>query len=223
MYMWYCVHSMQMHRADKVADWQKIPQDHLDDWQRVARRTRGILTPGNVLSAFGLVLVLWGLAVLSNGHAAAGLVAIGFGRLADVLDGMAADRTGTKSPLGELLDTTFDKIEVLVTVLVFVARNITPWWLVALILLQHLGIVIASLLARLRHASLHPSRAGKLSMAGVWIALGLFGIAHLFIVHGWKLAEWIALGSGYAAAVISLGLGTAAAAAYYRQVSAAKA
>lgn len=223
MQLWYCVRSMQMHRADKIADWQKTPRDQLNDWQRVARQTHGILTPGNVLSAFGLALVLWGLAMLADGHAAAGLIVIGFGRLADVLDGMAADRTGTKSPLGELLDTTFDKIGVLVTVLVFVAYNVTPWWLVVLILLQHLGIVIASLLARLRHVSLHPSRVGKLSMAGVWVALGLFGIAHLLTMHGWRLAEWITLAGGYVVAAASLGLGTAAAAAYYRQVSTRKA
>ena len=211
-----------MHQADKIADWQKTSAAQLNDWQRVARRTHGILTPGNALSAFGLALVLWGLLLLVDGHTAAGLIAIGFGRLADILDGMAADRTGTKSPLGELLDTTFDKIGILATVLVFVAYGFTPWWLVAAILLQHLAIVIASLLARLRRVPLHPSRSGKLSMAGVWTALGLFGVAHLFSTHGWKLAEWIALAGGYSAAAGALGLGVAAAVSYCRQVMIAR-
>lgn len=213
---------MKMHQADKVADWQKTPADRLNSWQRVALSTHGTITPGNVLSAFGLALVLWGLVLLAGTHVAAGLVAIGLGRLADVADGMAADRTGTKSPLGELLDTTFDKIGVLATVLVFVAYGYTPWWLVVLILLQHLAIVIASLLARLRHVPLHPSRSGKLAMAGVWAALGLFGLAHLFILHDWRLAEWVALAGGYAATAGSLGLGTAATMSYVRQVMSAR-
>lgn len=220
---WYCVNSMQMHRADRVADWQKPSVKQLNSWQRVARRTNGIVTPGNALSALGLALVFWGLVLLAGGHAIAGLIAIGVGRLADIVDGAAADRTGTKSPLGEAVDTTFDKIGVLATVLVFVAYGFTPLWLVALILLQHLAMVLASLLAKLRHVALHPSRAGKLAMAAVWTALGLFGVAHLLILHDWRGAELVALTGGYIMAAVSLGLGAAAVLSYYRQVITPKA
>ena len=207
-----------MHQADRVADWHKVPVNQLNIWQRIAVRTHGALTPGNLLSALGLVLVLWGLLLIVDQRDGWGLVVIGSGRLADILDGLVADRTGTKSPLGELVDTSFDKISVLVAAVVFIVRDFTPWWLVLAIALQNVASILASLLARLRHMALHPSRLGKNAMAGVWFTLLLFGIGHVVQAEGWKVAAWVILAAGYVAGVATLGLGVTATLSYYRQI-----
>lgn len=117
-----------IHRArDGRADWDLV--DHADQnaWQRVARATAGIATPANAIDGAAMVADL---AINENVivrehkrmteaaragdrakfRAAAKKKMAGLALnlpvtiFADGIDGMIADRTGTKSPLGEKID-----------------------------------------------------------------------------------------------------------------------
>jgi phosphatidylglycerophosphate synthase len=165
---------MQLHRVHKKPDWQDVPTTQRSNLQRVAVRTRAVITPGNLTTTVGFVLVIAGSILLAARHYWPSFLLLGVGRLCDLLDGWLADKTRTKSPLGELLDATADKLETLAaTIAVFIA-HIAPWWLLVSLLVPHAVISILSGIAFKRDVRLHPSRTGKISMAVTWLCLAGF-------------------------------------------------
>lgn len=165
---------MDMHQAGHEAEWAGIKAGQLTFWQRIARHTNGYITPGNIISLMGLCLVLYGLLVFTQQQYAYSFVLVGLGRLADVLDGMVAHRTGTKSPLGEALDAGIDKIELVAAVAALAAAQAIPLGLLAVVVAINVCIALVSTLARLRRVALHPVRTGKLATFMLWISLGLY-------------------------------------------------
>ena len=164
---------MNLHRANSKADWANINPDNHNFWQRYAAATNGVVTPGNFFTVIGAAIVLIGLILLIRHHYYFGLIALIFGRGLDIVDGIAAESTGTKSPLGEKLDAGFDKLGTLATLIVFGLTNIAPWWILVAVFLPHVVITAIAVSAYYRGKVLHPSRIGKLSMAAAW--LGLIG------------------------------------------------
>jgi phosphatidylglycerophosphate synthase len=164
---------MNLHRTTGKPDWAGIRQQDYTYWQLLAVATRGFVTPGNIITVLGLGLVVYGLVVLLGGQYWLGGSLIVIGRLLDLVDGWAADMTRTKSPLGELFDATADKLETVAAIIVMYIAQLAPWWLLSSLLLPHVVIAVISLVARMCGIELHPSRAGKVSMALLW--LGLFG------------------------------------------------
>lgn len=171
---WYRI-AMKLHRSE-VADWNDLSPGQLNAWQRLAVRTNGVVTPGNVISLMGALVVIYGLIVITRHHLTAGIIIVVAGRLADVLDGMAAEASHTKSPLGETVDATVDKVLIALALIVMLSEQLLPP-LVGLVMLLQAGYNSAvSLIAkyRPRPIKLHPSRAGKLSAVFEWLSVGLY-------------------------------------------------
>lgn len=169
---------MQLHRANGN-DWDSVRAKDRNVWQQLAARTRGLVTPGNVITIAGALVVTAGLIVLAahrNVWLGAGLI-LG-GRVADLLDGYLADRTGTKSRVGEALDAIVDKLELAAVLLVLWHIHLLPDIIFVILALQALFNVGLSLAGRARKVSLHPSRSGKNGAVVEWIAAGLF-IVHM--------------------------------------------
>jgi hypothetical protein len=68
---------MGLHRADKIPDWERVPETYHNSWQRIAKRTRGIITPGNIVSLAGGVLVGAGLKDIQTGRKTRGVILVG--------------------------------------------------------------------------------------------------------------------------------------------------
>lgn len=205
-FSWY-VEGVKLHQAHSTPDWLQVDATHRTKWQRLAAQTHGIITPGNAVSFIGVVLVLVGLGYIVDRQPYVGLVLVGIGRLADIFDGMVAERTGTKSQLGEAVDAASDKVGLFMTLLVFVLQHLAPLALIIFIGVQAICMAGIGIVARIRHIDLHPLREGKLATVAFWLALFLFVITTLLNRHA---AHHIALGVqgfGYAVMAISLVLG----------------
>lgn len=157
---------MDLHRVEKEPDWAKIPPGQWNMWQKTAIATKGLVTIGNFFSLLGLVSVPFGLLLIINREQyAAGVIILVAGRLCDLLDGWLADKTGTKSPLGEKMDATIDKVSIGIAAGVLAAGKVMPLWVVLLLALPHVVIAALSLIVFFKGSVMHPSRIGKLSMA----------------------------------------------------------
>lgn len=163
---------MKLHRAGSTPEWASIPVAERNLWQRLAARTNAVITPGNILTALGLILVCIGAWMLLSDRYTTAFICIAVGRFLDIADGWTAEKTKTKSPLGESLDASFDKLAALVVLVAFAAAGIAPFWLLALVLLPHLIISVVTGFAFFsQHKRLHPSRLGKISGAIAWLGL----------------------------------------------------
>lgn len=196
---------MNMHHASDVPDWAALPRDKQTAWQRMAAATHGIVTPGNALSIAGFALVLAGVAVVASGDVGSGTALLAAGRIGDALDGMVAEHTHTKSPLGRAVDAVLDKLSALAALILFTADGVLPLWLALAVALQNAGNVAIGITGHSRRRTLQPSAAGKLSAAGFWIALVLFVTARLLAGNPHR----IALAVAYAVAVGTLSTGIA--------------
>lgn len=165
---------MSLHRTSGEPDWETIPKDHRTRLQRLAASTNGIVTLPNIISLVGFIFVLYGLFLILNSQYWSGLIMLVAGRLLDIADGMIAEETATKSPLGELVDATIDKIGTVLTIIVLVIANVAPWWIIILLLVPQIIISLVILIKRRKGIKVHPTRAGKISMALVWV--GIIGL-----------------------------------------------
>lgn len=173
---------LNLHRVSGVPDWSTVPPEKWNHWQRLAAATHGAVTPGNVISLLAAASVPAGLFLIVARHSyVLGVVTLLAGRLCDMLDGYVAERTDTKSPLGEKLDAGTDKIVTITAVVVLGAFGIMPWWILALLLLPQVCIGALAVWALQSGRPLHPLMSGKLSMAASWLALLLFVLQHAAI------------------------------------------
>lgn len=159
-----------MHRS-KAADWDNTKGEERNIWQKLAFRSYGTLTPANFVSLVGGALAIYGLFLILNSEIVSGLLLLTIGRVADLLDGLIAEYTKTKSPLGELVDAVADKFVIAFAIIVFAALELVPWPIVALIALQNVFTGLAVIIGRLRKIRIHPSKYGKYSTALAWITL----------------------------------------------------
>lgn len=166
-----------LHRAHKKPDWDSVKRSDRNVFQKVSAATRGILSPANVITVIGLAAVVTGLDAILNGHIWVGLVLLAVGRLLDIVDGAVADMTMTKSPLGEAVDATSDKIGTLLTIIVLFVGGITYWWVILVLLIPQLVIAMVVFYKKHKGIAVHPTLQGKFSMASAWI-----GIVGLLVV-----------------------------------------
>jgi phosphatidylglycerophosphate synthase len=201
---------MNLHRSDSNPDWTDVKPTDRTVWQNVAVNTRGIVTPPNFITVIGLGLVIIGLMFVMQRQDWIGIGLIIVGRLLDLVDGWLAELTQTKSPVGELFDAAADKIGTILTIIVFYAALLAPWWLLTAMLLPHIIISVISLQARRQKKQLHPSRLGKVSMAALWV--GLFGFV---LLRAAGLADVsIVIVTVYLVSVLSVLMSSAAAVSY---------
>ena len=180
---------MNLHRTDGQPEWASIDPSAYNFWQRIAAATHGYVTPGNLTTLCGLVLVVIGLMQIIAEEYWLGGTLIIVGRLFDLVDGWLADITRTKSPLGETADAGADKIETFAAIVVLFIAALAPWWLLAALILPHVGITVIAYVARKRNVTLHPSRLGKISMALLWLAL--FGFILLRVADNTVLSGMV--------------------------------
>jgi len=166
-----------LHRSGKRPDWEKIPRRRWNIWQRVAHETGGTLTIGNVLTAIGFVMVLAGLVAIIKEAYWHGLWLVIVGRICDILDGWSAHQTRTKSPFGELFDSTADKLETAAALIVLTLTSVFPPWAAALVFIPQLAIATLTGIRLRSGRRLHPSRLGKFAMAAAWLGIGVFILA----------------------------------------------
>jgi phosphatidylglycerophosphate synthase len=201
---------MQLHRTSGKPDWKSVAPGRRNRWQRAGSATHSVVTPGNIATAVGFVLVLYGLWQLLHHHYIVGGVALAIGRGLDVVDGWLAESTGTKSPLGELLDASIDKVGTILTIIVFFAAGLAPWWALVALLTPHVIISLITFVLLQKGRRLHPTREGKLSMATAWVSLVGFIVAR---ASGQNIFDVFAS----VIATISVALGLYAAYSYLRQ------
>ena len=162
--------SPSLHRA-KFSDWENITDENRNIWQKVAYKSYGTLTPANLASLAGGFLSVYGLFIVFNGEIVSGLSLLTIGRIADLLDGMIAEYTKTKSPLGELVDAIVDKLVVAFAVIIFAVSGLVPWPIIALIAAVNIFNGLFGLLGKLKKLAMHPSKFGKYSTFLAWITL----------------------------------------------------
>jgi phosphatidylglycerophosphate synthase len=170
---------MRLHRALR-SDWSDIAPQQRTTVQRWAAGSRGVITPGNLVSLAGGVLVVWGLYEISHRQLVTGVTAILVGRLADILDGIVADATQTKSPLGEALDASLDKLLIVLALYVLLHDHLLPLPVGIGMAVHAVYSIGVSSVARAWNVDLHPSRAGKLGALFEWLSVGLYLLSDIF-------------------------------------------
>jgi len=210
---------MKLHYAGSNADWDAIAPADRTFLQRLAAYSHGVLTLGNGISAIGLSLVVFGLFIMSSGDLWWGLGYLFVGRLADILDGTIAERTGTKGPVGEVVDASFDKIAAVVVLVCFVYHGWLPVVPLVCVALQVLASSVLAFAARVRRVELHVSAKGKIAAIFTWAVLLLFAAASASDHMGHRGAYVVLTVIGYVLALIYIFLGSIAIAEYFRQVT----
>lgn len=160
-------------KVAKPHDRQK-PAASSHPWQRLAAKTHGFVTPGNILTLTGGLATLLGLWLLSAQHFGPAFWTIGFGRVCDILDGRVARLTSTAGPVGEVFDAGMDKIVILVAGVVLAVEHTAPLAVLLVIISLQLIVAFLAMAARLSHIQLHSSRVGKYSTFALWLTLLLY-------------------------------------------------
>lgn len=193
---------MNLHRVSGKSDWENVALSDRNLWQKVAAATRGIVSPANIITLVGLGIVIYGLGAIFAQQMLVGLVALVIGRLLDIVDGVVAEATHTKSTVGELFDAAVDKIGTLLTVVVLIVADITYWWVIVALILPQIIIPLVILYKKYKGVRVHPTRQGKLSMAAIW-----GGIAGLLLAKAFDNPSALMIGVyGLIAASLVLGL-----------------
>ena len=155
---------MKLHRIQASTDWQNLPNSDLNFFQKIADKTNGILTPGNIITTVGLGLVINGCQDLEQNPNKA-LIKISAGRLADYFDGIIADKTQTKSQIGEAADVVADKIATLAILKSTNDHKILSSRFLSFLIIQNSVNSFIGLQAKLSHQELHSSKYGKIATA----------------------------------------------------------
>lgn len=178
--------SMELHRSGIKADWEMVPPTQRTGWQRLAASSGGILTPGNTLTLIGLLLVMWGTYSIFHKHYESGMLALFSGRIADILDGLIAEATKTKSPLGEMIDAVADKIALLIVLPVLAANHLVPVAVIGLLLLYSLTNASFGILSKVKKRMVHPTFEGKLATAACWFGIAAFLFSSTILSHSFQ-------------------------------------
>lgn len=175
---------MNLHRIDKVAEWENIPSEQRNFWQRRAAASNGLVTPGNAISFLGFAITMWGLIDINKNKTSSGIKKIAVGRTMDILDGFVADKTKTKSPLGEGVDATLDKVSALLALPILAKKELIPSSTAIKFIIPHLANTAITALSKHKEVEIHPSFEGKLTTAGQWCSVGLYGLGKLANENG---------------------------------------
>jgi cardiolipin synthase (CMP-forming) len=142
-----------------------------------------VLTIPNLLSLLrllGVPLFLW---LLLGPHAdVAALVVLAASGASDWLDGKLARWLRQTSRLGILLDPAADRLYILATLVAFVARDIIPWWLAAIIIGRDAALGLC--LPVLRRHRYGPPPVHYLGKAATFCLLYAFPLLLLATRHG---------------------------------------
>ena len=165
--------------------------------------TGRVLTVPNLLSLLrlaGVPLFLW---LLLGPHADGwALVVLMVGGATDWLDGKLARLLNQYSTLGALLDPAVDRLYILAALAALAARDVVPWWAVAVLVARDL--VLAACLPVLRARGYAPFRITYLGKSATFLLLYAFPL--LLVGAGDSAVAPLARPLGYAVAVWGTGL-----------------
>jgi len=102
-----------------------------------------------------------------------GVGQIALGRVFDYFDGLIADKTGTKSPIGEAANVVADKIANLAIVSTLESNDILPKYLRHFLMIQNSTNTVLGIRSKLKHEELHSSKNGKIA---TFLQSGLFSV-----------------------------------------------
>ena len=156
---------INLHRAGKKADWEDIAPEERNAWQRTAAQTHGIVTPGNLVTLASFGVGLWALHKYRKGEDMSAAVLFAASLLGDAADGMVADKTSTKSPLGAALDPLKDKLLQVGALSVLTERGTISKEYAAVSLATNATNAAATVAARTRGIHTEASFAGKAKTA----------------------------------------------------------
>lgn len=159
---------MHSHAPNIVADWELVAPDKRNPWQQRAAETKGWDTPGNRETAKGALLSFAGVALIASGRTALGTALFTIGRYKDTRDGKVADETGTKSPLGAMIDPLVDRAVMVAAVPVMVGRGIMSGRQVAALAAQEAAIAAPFALGKGRGMEMHSRPLGQISGVFKW-------------------------------------------------------
>lgn len=210
----------KVHIAGNCPDWEQVTPQEWNGHQQRAAETGGWDTPANRETLKGALITSAGLALIKHDTALstlAGTVALGVGRSKDLKDGAVADATGTKSQLGEKIDSGTDTILMGMIDKVLVDQGVLPRAEAGLMLGCATVKVAAAGIAMLDGKELHPNRMGKYSMFAQWSALHIYTASraahNLSAVKSERRLHRLARGLNYA----GLGVGLVATGRYLAQ------
>lgn len=157
-----------------------------------------ICTIPNCLSFARLALVPVFLVLVLTGQDVFALIVLAVSSVTDFLDGVIARRFNQISRLGQLLDPAADRLFILATIVGLAARDIVPWWLLAVVVLRDLMLVaLGVVLASHSFGPLPVHHLGKVATFCLFIALPLIvaeqafpSIASIIDPLGWALLLW---------------------------------
>ena len=160
--------------------------------------SRRILTLPNALSFIRLGLVPVFLVLLLVGDDVAALIVLVVSSVTDYLDGYLARRLHQITRLGQLLDPAADRLFIFATLLGLAARQIVPWWLVAVIIGRDVFLVVLGIvLANHGYGPLPVHHLGKVATFCLFYALPIIVLAAAFPALaavagpiGWAFALW---------------------------------
>ena len=175
---------MPLHRA-KNNDWDTVSFDKRSVLQQIAAKSNGVITVPNFITLIGGGLVCYGLFFLlgdvNHIDILRATVLIALGRLLDIADGYVAEWTKTKSPFGEALDVSVDKITLLIVASVLLAKNLLPVWVLLAMLSHSIYNSILSFAAYIKNNRFHPSFVGKMAVWFEWVSITIFLVSTLVI------------------------------------------
>ena len=177
-----------------------------DDTQPVSSR---VLTVPNILSFIRLGMVPVFLVLILRGEDAFALLVLVVSSITDYLDGVIARRFHQITRLGQLLDPLADRLFIFATLIGLSAREIVPWWFLAIVLARDLMLVgIGIGLANRGYGPLPVHHLGKVATFCLFYALPIIMVAQAFPVTapvanpvGWAFAVWGAFLYWWAGAV----------------------
>ncbi|MGI9028134.1 MAG: CDP-alcohol phosphatidyltransferase family protein [Candidatus Saccharimonadales bacterium] len=211
---------LPLHIPKGCPDWENTPVSKRNRWQIIAASTKGVVTPANIISVAGGILVISGLFKFTDEITLTGLCMVTIGRTADAVDGYVADLTGTKSPFGELVDTSIDKLVAALAIIILYTDQLLPIIFLVVIGLHTILNSSLSLFGRSRKIIIHASFTGKLATAMLWI------IIITYITHSYfgaydrsALLTTMLFGLSWAAFISFVILGTQSSMSYIRQLT----
>lgn len=207
-----------------VNGWDDTPSYRRNKFQKIAAKTNGWLTPGNLVTVSGNAVAAAGIEQVATGNYVRGAAMFFLGKAGgDKLDGTVARATKTTTPLGEALDVGFDKLLTVGALTTMMATGLYPAEASVPKLATQFAIVGAGLKANSKRGkemgiTLHPGLAGKLNMGVTYASISSFMAANSTELKSHNaLNDVVTYGGGYGLTAASVALGTYAAVSYVRQ------
>lgn len=157
-----------------------------------------IWTLPNVLSMLRLLLVPVFLLFIVLGDYVAALVVLVVASFTDLLDGYLARRLNQITKLGKLLDPAADRLYIFAALIGLAARELVPWWIVAVIVARDVLIVVLGVvLANFGFGPLPVHQLGKVATFALFTGLPVLMLGAAFppveavsAPIGWAVTLW---------------------------------